>query len=228
MKTNTLKNTSLSLAEEAFFLCCQICALKRILREYNMPHAVVCPICHVSHGVAFINYKSNDILQQQDEEGKAELHTIFLLCGGKMKDANGKKERTFLRKVQEKLMLSPPAISTQFNPKQVSNSLSSTRDSEISSVGTGKHGQRIKRIHTFSFHARITLRRQQQMMKKWAVDDNEKGRPLAFPAGEEEPMERQKKGYMGQESLTHSDHFSLELDNPIWPYPLVFHIRNPL
>ncbi|KAL5643276.1 hypothetical protein ACJX0J_005212, partial (mitochondrion) [Zea mays] len=142
MKTNTLKNTSLSL---------QICALKRILREYNMPHAVVCPICHVSHGVAFINYKSNDILQQQDEEGKAEgqnffpgsdlLHTIFLLCGGKMKDANGKKERTFLRKVQEKLMLSPPAISTQFNPKQVSNSLSSTRDSEISSVGTGKQGQ---------------------------------------------------------------------------------------
>ncbi|KAL5651835.1 hypothetical protein ACJX0J_037293 [Zea mays] len=215
MKTNTLKNTSLSLVSkkklsEAFFLCCQICALdakkKRTkLREYNMPHAVVCPICHVSHGVAFINYKSNDILQQQDEEGKAELHTIFLLCGGKMKDANGKKERTFLRKVQEKLML--PAISTQFNPKQVSNSLSSTRDSEISSVGTGKHGQRIKRIHTFSFHARITLRRQQQMMKKWA---------------------RQKKGYMGQESLTHSDHFSLELDNPIWPYPLVFHIRNPL
>ncbi|KAL5645746.1 hypothetical protein ACJX0J_001066, partial (mitochondrion) [Zea mays] len=188
MKTNTLKNTSLSL---------QICALKRILREYNMPHAVVCPICHVSHGVAFINYKSNDILQQQDEEGKAELHTIFLLCGGKMKDANGKKERTFLRKVQEKLMLSPPAISTQFNPKQVSNSLSSTRDSEISSVGTGKHGQRIKRIHTFSFHARITLRRQQQMMKKWAVDDNEKGRPLAFPAGDS--LERQKKGYMGQE-----------------------------
>ncbi|KAL5642335.1 hypothetical protein ACJX0J_002524, partial (mitochondrion) [Zea mays] len=143
-----------------------------------------------------------DILQQQDEEGKAELHTIFLLCGGKMQMASPQcgrspdillKERTFLR--------SP---STQFNPKQVSNSLSSTRDSEISSVGTGKHGQRIKRIHTFSFHARITAA---EMMKKWA---------------------RQKKGYMGQESLTHSDHFSLELDNPIWPYPLVFHIRNPL
>ncbi|KAL5659688.1 hypothetical protein ACJX0J_032851, partial [Zea mays] len=60
MKTNTLKNTSLSLVSkkklsEAFFLCCQICALdakkKRTkLREYNMPHAVVCPICHVSHG----------------------------------------------------------------------------------------------------------------------------------------------------------------------------------